>query len=262
METGQSNGQAVRDELERVLSSSCFARNERVSRLLRFLIERCLEGRECELKESLIGVEVFGRRADYDLKRDSTVRSEAVRLRARLSKYYAGEGRRDPLVIDLPKGGYIPRFRSPDAPNDERRAALNRRQDRHYSLWVAAALGALGILVAVAGFLSFQHQSAPVPLAVLPFTNLSADPANEYFADGLTNEIISNLSIIDGLAVRSQTSSFTFKGKPRNVREAGRQLEADYILEGSVLRAGRQLRINSQLVRAMFRCGHAGISGN
>jgi serine/threonine-protein kinase len=256
MGTGQANGQAVRDELERLLSSSCLARNERVSRLLRFLVERSLEGREGELKESLIGVEVFGRRPDYDPKQDSTVRSEAVRLRARLSKYYAGEGSRDPLIIELPKGGYVPRFRPPDAPTQEQRALkphshVNRqRERRRYSLWLGAALAGLGIIVAGAVYWSFRHRNVPVPLAVLPFTNLSTDPANEYFADGLTDEIIGNLSIIDGLAVRSQTSSFTFKGKPRNVREAGRQLEADYILEGSVLRAGQQLRINAQLVRA------------
>jgi TolB-like protein/Flp pilus assembly protein TadD len=83
----------------------------------------------------------------------------------------------------------------------------------------------------------------------MPLTNLSQDPANDYFADGLTDEIIRNLSIIDGLAVRSQTSSFAFKGKPRNVREAGAQLQADYILEGSILRDGQHLRINTQLVR-------------
>jgi adenylate cyclase len=82
-------------------------------------------------------------------------------------------------------------------------------------------------------------------------------PANDYFADGLTDEIIRNLSIIDGLAVRSQTSSFVFKGQPRNVREAGKQLQADYIVEGSVLRAGTKLRINAQLisVRDDFHCG-------
>ena len=80
-------------------------------------------------------------------------------------------------------------------------------------------------------------------------TNLSEDPANDYFADGLTDEIIRNLSIIDGLAVRSQTSSFAFKGKPQNIRDAGKQLDAEYILEGSVLRSGQQLRINAQLVR-------------
>ena len=73
--------------------------------------------------------------------------------------------------------------------------------------------------------------------------------SNAYFADGLTDEIIRDLSIIDGLAVRSHTSSFVFKSKPRNVREAGQQLDAEYILEGSVLRAGQRLRINAQLVR-------------
>ena len=94
------------------------------------------------------------------------------------------------------------------------------------------------------------HQKAPIAIAVLPLLNLNQDIASDYLADGVTSEIISDLSIIDGLAVRSQTSSFALKGKPRNVREAGGQLEADYIVEGSVLRAGGQLRINVRLVRA------------
>jgi len=93
------------------------------------------------------------------------------------------------------------------------------------------------------------HESAPIPIAVLPLINLSQDPSNDYFTDGLTGEIIRNLSIIDGLAVRSQTSSFVFKGKPQNVRDAGKQLDVEYILEGSVLRSGQQLRINAQLIR-------------
>jgi TolB-like protein/Flp pilus assembly protein TadD len=86
-------------------------------------------------------------------------------------------------------------------------------------------------------------------IAVLPFKNLSSDPSNEYFADGLTDEIIRNLSVIDGLDVRSRTSSFTFKDKPRNVRDVGRQLEANLVVEGSVLRSEGHLRINAQLVR-------------
>ena len=92
-------------------------------------------------------------------------------------------------------------------------------------------------------------EPAPISIAVLPLTNLSADAANDYFADGITDEIIRNFSILDGIAVRSQTSSFAFKGKPHHIREIGRQLDVDYILEGSVLRAGQQLRINAQLVR-------------
>ena len=107
-------------ELERVLSSACFARSEGLSRLLRFLVERQLESREGELKESLIGVEVYGRKPDYDPKLDSTVRSEMSRLRARLSKYYSTEGSEDLLLIELPKGSYVPSFRrlepNPGAP--------------------------------------------------------------------------------------------------------------------------------------------------
>src|SRR2546429_1371509 len=91
--------------------------------------------------------------------------------------------------------------------------------------------------------------NARVVIAVLRLENTSHDPATEYFADGLTDELIRNLSIIDGLAPRSRTSSFVFKGQPRNVREVGKQLAVDYILEGSVLRAGQQLRINVQSIR-------------
>src|SRR5262249_23626344 len=86
MATAPGSGIAVREELERVLSSNCFARSERVSKLLRYLVERQLEGSENELKESIIGVEVFGRAPDYNPKVDSTVRTEAARLRARLSR--------------------------------------------------------------------------------------------------------------------------------------------------------------------------------
>src|SRR5438876_12211745 len=113
MEDRPDIAQAAREELERVLSSPEFARTERLSRLLRFLVGQHLEGRQGDLKESTIAVEVFGRRPDYDPKQDSTVRTEASRLRARLRQYYANEGSRDPLEIELPKGGYVPGFRQP-----------------------------------------------------------------------------------------------------------------------------------------------------
>src|SRR5207253_457463 len=99
MATAPGKPQSPREELERLLASACFARSEGLSRLLRFLVERQLEGRGSEIKESLIGVEVYGRNPDYDTKLDSTVRSEVARLRARLSKYYSTEGSQDLLVI-------------------------------------------------------------------------------------------------------------------------------------------------------------------
>src|SRR2546421_7596017 len=95
-----SEAQAARRQLERVLASAGFTRNERLSRFLRFLVEQHLEGKDAELKESVIGIEVF-RRRDYDPAQDSIVRTEASRLRARLSEYYLGEGKEDPLVIEL-----------------------------------------------------------------------------------------------------------------------------------------------------------------
>ena len=247
MATARDKELAPRKELERVLASACFARSEGLSRLLRFLVERKLERRDSELKESLIGVEVYGRKPDYDPKLDSTVRSEMGRLRARLSKYYTTEGSQDPLVIDLPKGGYVPTFREPGIGIEQ--AAQNMHGARRQRLWLVAGLAGLVVLATALGVWWAVHKGAPIPIAVLPLVNLSQDPANDYLADGLTSEIISELSIIDGLSVRSQTSSFALKEKMRDVREAGRQLAADYILEGSVVRSGQQLRIDTRLVR-------------
>jgi serine/threonine-protein kinase len=237
----QQEAETARRELERVLESAIFKRNERLSAFLRFVVEQTLEGHTQELKESVIATEVFSRKPDYNPKHDPIVRTEATRLRARLRQYYAEEGKSDPLVIDLPRGGYVPVFRETVVQSLPSARGVPVRKLR------AATL--LAVFAALIGWWWMQHRRAPIAIGVLPLVNLSQDSGNDYFADGLTGEIIRNLSIIDGLAVRSQTSSFAFKGKPRNLRETGRQLAADYILEGSVMRAGQQLRINAQLVR-------------
>src|SRR5215471_8044705 len=111
MPSVETGGHAVRRQLERVLESEGFASNDRLSGFLRFVVERHLEGTDHELKESVIANEVFGRKPDYNPKRDPVVRTEAGRLRARLSEYYMGPGKDDTLVIEVPKGGYAPVFR-------------------------------------------------------------------------------------------------------------------------------------------------------
>jgi TolB-like protein len=238
------NEHDVLEQLARLLSSSGFTRNERMSRFLRFLVERHLQGRDDEIKESVIAVEVFNRKPDYDPKQDSIVRTEAGRLRARLAEYYAGEGRAEPIIIELPKGAYIPTFRRGQPDPEVRPTRVAGR--RH--MWALAA--AAVVVAAVAwGWWSVRREPTPIPIAVLPLESLSPNPADAYFADGLTDEVIRNLSVVEGLAVRSRTSAFTFKNKSPSAHEAGRALEADYLLEGSVLRAGQQLRINAQLIR-------------
>src|SRR6266567_9188982 len=160
MPTAESEAQVARRQLERVLASAGCSRNERIARFLRFVVEQHLDGRDSELKESVIAMEVFGRRPDHDPKQDSIVRTEAGRLRARLSEYYMGEGKGDALVIELPKGGYTPVFRQPEAapaPSQTRR--LRPR------LWLIVALAGLVVAAAPMSWWWRQRQREPIPIA-------------------------------------------------------------------------------------------------
>jgi serine/threonine-protein kinase len=85
-------------------------------------------------------------------------------------------------------------------------------------------------------------------IAVLPFVNISADPENEYFSDGMTEELINALSRVEGLRVAARTSAFTFKGRDVDVREIGQKLNVNAVLEGSVRRAGDRIRVAAQLI--------------
>jgi TolB-like protein/class 3 adenylate cyclase/Flp pilus assembly protein TadD len=87
-------------------------------------------------------------------------------------------------------------------------------------------------------------------LAVLPFVNMSADPENEYFSDGITEELLNALTKVDGLQVTSRTSAFAFKGKNNDIRDIAIQLNVDKVLEGSVRKSGNRVRITSQLINA------------
>jgi adenylate cyclase len=87
-------------------------------------------------------------------------------------------------------------------------------------------------------------------LAVLPFTNMSGDPEQEYFADGITEDIITDCSKISGLFVIARNSTFTFKGQSTDIRDVGKKLGVRHVLEGSVRRAGNRVRINVQLIDA------------
>ena len=85
-------------------------------------------------------------------------------------------------------------------------------------------------------------------IAVLPFNNMSGDPEQEYFSDGITEDIITDLSKVSGLSVIARHSSFSYKGKPLKVQQIGRELGVDFMLEGSVRKAGARVRVTGQLV--------------
>jgi serine/threonine-protein kinase len=209
----------VEDALERLLASPQFAGSPRARRFLQFVVQAALGGRADGLKEYLVGVEVFDRATSFDPRIDTIVRVEAVKLRKRVQEYYRGPGRKDPVVIDLPKGGYVPQFRR----RASRSPAL--RQSRPSS----------------------GDKADPFSVAVLPFANLSLDPDQEYWSDGLSDELTSALSRLARIRTVSRSSVFAFKGKPTDVREAGRLLSADAIVEGSVRMQAGRVRVAAQL---------------
>jgi TolB-like protein len=96
-----------------------------------------------------------------------------------------------------------------------------------------------------------QRAVAPrLSIVVLPFTNLSNDPEQEYFADGITEDLTTDLSRITGSFVIARSTAFTYKGKPIDAKQIGRELGVRYLLEGSVRRSGQQVRVNAQLLDA------------
>src|SRR5438045_798027 len=128
----------VQAELERILASPGFIGSERLSRFLRFVVDSTLAGRSAEIKEYVVGVEVYDKSESYDPSSDSTVRGEASKLRLKLRLYYETEGRDDPVVISIPKGTYVPVF---EIRRDQPAPATTRRYKLAVALVLAVSTG-------------------------------------------------------------------------------------------------------------------------
>lgn len=104
----------IREQIQRIVLSTAFRTSDRLKHFITFVTDEALQGKTDHLKEYSVGVQVFGRETAFDPRTDPVVRVQARRLRARLERYYREEGQDDPIVIDLPKGGYAPVFRRRD----------------------------------------------------------------------------------------------------------------------------------------------------
>lgn len=203
----------IRAQLGTILQSKIFIRSERLCRFLRLIVERVLAGEADQIKEYLIGREVFDRDQRYDPRIDSIVRVEARRMRGKLRQYYEEHGSGDAVVIEVSQGSYVPSFR------------------------YAAPVASPAVL-------------DPKTVAVLPFLNLSPDPDQDFFCDGITVEILDALSTVPELNVVARTSVFHFKGTTLDVRAIGEQLHAGTMIEGSVRKAEGSLRISAKVIDA------------
>jgi TolB-like protein/tetratricopeptide (TPR) repeat protein len=241
----------IREHLSTLLASRTFSSAQRHRRFLEFVVEQTLAGNQPTIKESVIGSEVFGREAGYDPRADGIVRVEANKLRTRLAAYYEGPGKDDDIVIEIPKGSYVPRFsmREPVANRAPGKATAGRRQ-----VWAAIAIVAAASLTGAALWFSTVREggrsATDMPsVAVLPFLNLSGDPENQYFSDGLAEQLTDALAQVKGLRVASRTSAFAFRGKAADAQEIGKRLGVGAFIEGSVRKEDHRVRVTAQLVQ-------------
>ena len=211
----------VRGQLARVVNSPGFVGSARLCRFLTHIVNRTIDGDIDSLKEFSIAMEVFDRTSQYDPNIDAIVRVEARRLRGKLKAYYEdGQGTVDPVLIGLRPGSYVPVFRWLDAQPAKHREEMEAAPPR-----------------------------GRICVAVLPFVNMSPEPEQDYFCDGISEEITNSLTRVSGLKVIARTSSFHFKGANIDIREVGQRLGANLVIEGSVRKAAGQLRITAQAIQ-------------
>ena len=278
-EHGELTPDEVRDQLQRILDSSAFEASERRKRFLRYIVEESLAGRVDRLKGYAIATAVFERDDSFDPQTDPVVRLEARRLRRALEHYYLTAGRDDPVRIEIPKGGYAPIWERqpatlPEAsagasaragsPPDARLVSPGRARFRGHPLpatGLAIVLGAmLAVAVTIAGLWldrapSDQSgaqavvgpRSGEPAVIVLPFANLSGTAVDDRFAEGVTEELISDLTRFDDLRVYAARDDLQKQGLP-DPAALGERPDVRYMVTGSVRRAAGGMRMTAHLI--------------
>lgn len=239
---------AIRKQLETILANTTFQASERLRRLLRFVVEESLEGRASQLKAYTLGVSVFERGSSFDPQQDPVVRMETSKLRARLLEYYCLAGSEDPVIISIPKGGYIPVFATAS------RAALPPAPPIAVAEPVAAS--ANGEPAGPVNQPGEAETDTNAPLlaggrhhpvvAVLPFIDLGPQQASSYIASGFADEVSVALTRFEDVAVIGSYSTRQF-GSSMDLSGIAAQLRARFLLHGSVQVVGGRIRIRAAL---------------
>ncbi len=265
--------------LTRVLGSTTFAGSARHRAFLDAIGRHHLSDPRAEpLKEFALGVDVFGRSLDdFDPQIDNIVRVEARRLRERLRQYYDTEGRDDPVVVDVPRGGYGVNFERRPAVGPTSAALPDQGPGAAATIpagpaappvdvasgrrWAPLANLLMVLLVAAAGFaVSSMSRSMPelmgllprdaaATVAVLPVTNLTHDPAIDPFIDVLADDLAEALSRVDGVRVTARGSTLAFRAPARDLRAVGTALGVRHVVEGSVDQSGDGLTVVLRVAR-------------
>jgi len=250
--------------LERILRSRCFAHASRASDFLRFVVDKTLAGEGARLKGYTIAIHVFGRPADFDAKTDPLVRVEALRLRQRLTEYYAGEGSGERVRLEMPRGGYV--MKASYAWAEPQRVEIEQPTppgNGVAALWTRARLAAVAaaaLLVSV-GTVPMQQQAPVVDpttaaamaalshrtqITVVPLENLSTSAKFDRLAAALTEEIMLRL---DGLDLYVIATHAKYR-QPGKVLDGVQREEHSYVLTGSVRDNADGARITLRIIEA------------
>jgi adenylate cyclase len=216
--------ESIRQHLEKILTSPQFVNSSNLQKFLRFIVDKTLAGESTGIKGYTVATEVLGREADFDPNLDSAVRMLAGRLRRALERYYQGQGKSDSVLIDVPRGAYVPVFRSASPEGDEDVVIPGVHQEPILAL-----------------------PSGP-SVAVMPLLNLTGDQKQEFFADGLAEEITNELARYQDLRVIAFQSTLRWKGAKLDAREVGRDLHIRFLLGGSIRKEAKLIKITVRVV--------------
>lgn len=235
---------------------------ERGRTFLRYLVEQTLAGHADRLKGYTIGTAVFERDASFDAQADPVVRTEAARLRRALERYYLVAGQADPVLIEVPKGGYVPIFTQGTAlksnpPVDSQPVTVSIGPAR--SAWWRPAVGLLTLVALAAGLgtqqmrWTAQPEAAVKPtlpdsptLMMMPFTSLGEGDTATLYAAAVTEEVLTKLSRFKDLAVLGKSArSLPGATDPQFI---GHEVPARYLVTGSLRLSGPAMRVTSRLV--------------
>ena len=271
--------QAIERQLERVLQSRVFERAQRSQRFLRYLVEAALEEPPVSVKEYTIAIDVFDRDADYDPSVDATVRVEASRLRGRLREFFDEEGRNDPWLIEVPKGGYavaLQRRVVPEAAMVEVSKAAtvpaveevtlsragpgaSRGRETGWPRWVWALVTGCVLGVALTGaavawrFGRSQGREraivGAISLAILPMANATGDAGLNYVADGLTDDLIRQLSQLPALRLMARSTMFRYRNRVGDAEAVAKALHVDAVMTGELRRTPEHLSLAVEVSR-------------
>ena len=247
---------AVAQELERIAASDSFRKAERCMRLLRYLTDRTIDGQESRLKEYTLGVAVFDRSEAFDPRTDPVVRLEARRLRLKLAEYYQAEGLADPVIIELPKGAYVPHFRARAESTPEPPAVP--RSNR----WLLPSVAAMTVILAATAAWFIVHRRAERPalrpaIAVIGFRDLSGKPENSWIGTALseftnielgTDQQLRTAPAENVARMRTEMGVTAEASYPAQVLERiGADLGVDYAIAGAYQTNGDQVRLDAAL---------------